>query len=99
MLKSIGIGTEQFHKLIESNCYYADKTAFIRTVFQDNQSDVMLITRPRRFGKTLTMSTLYDFLSLNAKNPGDFPVRKNCSKTRKSLRIKISAVNIWESFP
>ena len=64
MLKSIGIGTELFHKLIEKDSYYVDKTPFIRTVFKENKADVMLITRPRRFGKTLTMSTFYDFLSL-----------------------------------
>ena len=71
MLKSIGIGTELFHKLIEKNHYYVDKTPFIKTVFEDNDVDVMLITRPRRFGKTLTMSTFYDFLSLDPENPGD----------------------------
>ena len=71
MLKSIGIGTELFHKLIEKNHYYVDKTPFIKTVFEDNDVDVMLITRPRRFGKTLTMSTFYDFLSLDPQNPGD----------------------------
>ena len=65
MLKSIGIGAELFHELIESNSYYMDKTPFIRTVFKENTSKIMLITRPRRFGKTLTMSTFYDFLSLN----------------------------------
>ncbi len=71
MLKSIGIGTELFHKLIEKNHYYVDKTPFIKTIFEDNDVDVMLITRPRRFGKTLTMSTFYDFLSLDPENPGD----------------------------
>ncbi|MGN1356922.1 MAG: AAA family ATPase, partial [Succinivibrionaceae bacterium] len=69
MLKPIGIGTEFFHKLMENNCYYVDKTSFIRTIFQENQSDVVLITRPRRFGKTLTMTTFYDFLSLNPEHP------------------------------
>ena len=71
MLKSIGIGTELFHKLIEKKHYYVDKTPFIKTIFEDNDVDVMLITRPRRFGKTLTMSTFYDFLSLDPENPGD----------------------------
>ena len=71
MLKSIRIGAESFHKLIESDSYYVDKTSFIKTVFKDNTSDVMLITRPRRFGKTLTMSTFYDFLALNPDNPGN----------------------------
>ena len=35
MLKSIGNGAELFHELIESNCYYVDKTPFIRTVFKE----------------------------------------------------------------
>ena len=77
MLKSIGIGAELFHELIESNSYYVDKTPFIRTVFKENTSKVMLITRPRRFGKTLTMSTFYDFLSLNIENPGDTSRQEN----------------------
>ena len=51
-MKYIGIGTEFFHELIENNCYYVDKTPFIRTVFKENNADVMFITRPRRFGKT-----------------------------------------------
>ena len=41
ILKYIGIGTEFFHELIENNCYYVDKTPFIRTVFMENKSDVI----------------------------------------------------------
>ena len=65
MLKPIGVGIEVFHKLIEENKYYVDKTALLRTVFKENGSEVLLITRPRRFGKTLTMSTFHDFLALD----------------------------------
>ena len=83
MLKSIGIGAESFHKLIENDCYYVDKTPFIRTVFKENKADVMLITRPRRFGKTLTMSTFYDFLSLNIENPGDVSLQEKWFKDTK----------------
>ena len=83
MLKSIGIGAESFHELIESNSYYVDKTAFIRTVFKENTSKAMLITRPRRFGKTLTMSTFYDFLSLNIENPGDVSLQEKWFKDTK----------------
>ena len=83
MLKSIGIGAELFHKLIENDCYYVDKTPFIRTVFKENKADVMLITRPRRFGKTLTMSTFYDFLSLNIENPGDVSLQEKWFKDTK----------------
>jgi len=70
-MKTVGVGNEFFHDFIENDSYYVDKTPFIRTVFKENPSKVMLITRPRRFGKTLTMSTFYDFLSLNPENPGD----------------------------
>ena len=98
MLKSIGIGAELFHELIESNSYYVDKTPFIRTVFKENTSKVMLITRPRRFGKTLTMSTFYDFLSLNIENPGDVSLQEKWFRTQKSLRTGNYAVNTWESF-
>ena len=71
MLKPINVGAEIFHELIESNSYYVDKTKFIKTIFEENTSKVMLITRPRRFGKTLTMSTFYDFLALDPVNPTD----------------------------
>ena len=49
MLKSIGIGAELFHKLIENDCYYVDKTPFIRTVFKENNADVMFITTSAYF--------------------------------------------------
>ncbi len=71
MLKPIDIGAEVFHELIESRSFYIDKTKFIKTIFEDNASKVILITRPRRFGKTLTMSTFHDFLALDAENPGN----------------------------
>ena len=77
MLKPIGVGTEVFHKLIEENKYYVDKTALLRTVFKENGSEVLLITRPRRFGKTLTMSTFHDFLALDPSNPGDTSRQEN----------------------
>ena len=88
MLKSLGIGAELFHKLIENDCYYVDKTPFIRTVFKENKADVMLITRPRRFGKTLTMSTFYDFLSLNIENPGDVSFQEKWFKDTKIFEDK-----------
>ena len=70
-MKYIGIGTEFFHELIENNCYYVDKTPLIRTVFKESATNAFLIMRPRRFGKTLTMSTFYDFLSLIIENNVD----------------------------
>ena len=99
MLKSIGIGAESFRELIESNSYYVDKTAFIRTVFKENTSKVMLITRPRRFGKTLTMSTFYDFLSLNIENPGDVSLQEKWFKDTKIFEDKEFCSEYMGKFP
>lgn len=98
MLKSIGIGNELLHELIESNSYYVDKTKFIKTIFEENTSNVMLITRPRRFGKTLTMSTFYDFLAYEFDKSGDVSWLENSLKELKSLMIKNYAVNSWSDF-
>ena len=99
MLKSIGIGAEIFHKLIENDCYYVDKTPFIRTVFKENTSKVMLVTRPRRFGKTLTMSTFYDFLSLNIENPGDVSLQEKWFKDTKIFEDKEFCSKYMGKFP
>lgn len=99
MLKSIGIGAELFHKLIENDCYYVDKTPLIRTVFKVNKADVMLITRPRRFGKTLTMSTFYDFLSLNIENPGDVSLQEKWFKNTKIFEDKEFCNEYMGKFP
>ena len=52
MAKVVGIGIQSFDKIIEKNCFYIDKTSFIKE-WWENQDDVTIITRPRRFGKTL----------------------------------------------
>lgn len=59
------IGIDDFKKVRE-HYYFVDKTDFIRQLI-DNHSDVTLITRPRRFGKTLTMSMLEYFFSIDHK--------------------------------
>ena len=99
ILKYIGIGTEFFHELIENNCYYVDKTPFIRTVFKENNADVMFITRPRRFGKTLTMSTFYDFLSLNIENPGDTSRQENWFRDTKIFEDREFCSEYMGKFP
>lgn len=61
-MKTIGIGKQNFASLREQDCFYVDKTDFIRE-WWENEDDVTLITRPRRFGKTLNMSMLECFFS------------------------------------
>lgn len=59
-LKGIPIGVDDFKKIIEGNGYFVDKSLFIKEVI-DDFSDIKLITRPRRFGKTLNLSMLKYF--------------------------------------
>ena len=63
MPRTIGIGIQDFEKLITSNSFYVDKTGFIKEWWENND-DVTLITRPRRFGKTLTMDMIQRFFSV-----------------------------------
>ncbi len=62
MRREISIGKQDFSVLRESQCFYIDKTDFIKQ-WWDSRDDVTLITRPRRFGKTLNMSMLNCFFS------------------------------------
>ena len=62
-MKKIPIGVDDFKKLIENNAYYIDKTKFIADILND-AAEVKLFTRPRRFGKTLNMSTLKYFFDI-----------------------------------
>ena len=70
MPKVIGIGKQRYDRIIENNLFYIDKTMFIKE-WWENQDDVTLITRPRRFGKTLNMDMLKCFFSNEYKDRGD----------------------------
>ena len=69
MARTVGIGIQSFEKLIAENSFYIDKTDFIRQ-WWENRDDVTLITRPRRFGKTLNMNMLERFLSVEYAGQG-----------------------------
>jgi len=64
MKKQILTGADSFEKIIEGNFFYIDKTLFIKELLE-NRGEVTLITRPRRFGKTLNMSMLRSFFDIN----------------------------------
>ena len=63
----IGIGESDFKGLRLRNNYFIDKSMYIKDII-DNQSRVVLVTRPRRFGKTLNMSMLRYFFDCNVKD-------------------------------
>jgi hypothetical protein len=70
MGRNVAIGIQDFESLIRDNCFYVDKTDFIREWWESKDS-VTLIARPRRFGKTLNMSMLDYFFSNRHANCGD----------------------------
>ena len=70
MAKVISIGNQSFESIRKDNCFYIDKTSFIKE-WWENKDNVTLITRPRRFGKTLNMSMLECFFSNKYKDRGD----------------------------
>ena len=74
MKKGIGVGIEDFKKIIEEDCYYFDKTNYIEELLKD-KTEIKLFTRPRRFGKTLNMTTLKYFFDV-----------KNAEENRKLFK-------------
>ena len=70
MARTVGIGHQDFADVIQKNLFYVDKTAFIKE-WWENEDSVTLITRPRRFGKTLNMSMLDYFFSNKHAGRGD----------------------------
>ena len=70
MERRVAIGIQSFDKLREGNYFYVDKTSFIKEWWESGD-EVTLITRPRRFGKTLNISMLENFFSVKYANRGD----------------------------
>ena len=59
-----------YEELKDGNCYFVDKTEYLKTVFTSS-TKVLLFTRPRRFGKTLLMTMFESFLKINSEKPFD----------------------------
>lgn len=70
MARTVGIGIQDFSKIRENDYFYIDKTSFIKEWWESGD-DTTLITRPRRFGKTLNMSMLECFFSVEYANRAD----------------------------
>ena len=68
----ISIGGPFFREIREESCYYADKTGFLEEFLGTVPHRVSVITRPRRFGKTLMMNTLYDFFDITQDSKAIF---------------------------
>ena len=70
MARTVGIGIQDFGKIIENRYFYVDKTYFIKEWWESGD-DVTLIARPRRFGKTLNISMTEQFFSVKYAGRGD----------------------------
>ena len=70
MERKVAIGVQSFDKIREGNYFYIDKTLFVKEWWESGD-DVTLIARPRRFGKTLNMSMVENFFSVEYAKRGD----------------------------
>lgn len=84
-MKLLPTGIENFKMMIDKSAYYVDKTNFIEDVLSEQ---VVLYTRPRRFGKTLNMSMLYYFFSIKEKENSYLFDGLNISKNKDALKVQ-----------
>ena len=103
MGRTVAIGIQNYNEIIENNCFYVDKTMFIKEWWESRDS-VTLITRPRRFGKTLNMSMTEQFFSLKYARRSDLFEGKKIweDETYRELQgiypvISLSFANVKEN--
>ena len=90
----ISLGNQGFASLRENHCFYIDKTDFIREWWEKGDS-VTLITRPRRFGKTLTMSMVEQFFSVKyAGQQNLFEGQRRIGRFRVLIRSSVFRLRI-----
>ena len=97
MVKTVAIGVQSFSDLIENKYFYVDKTSFIKEWWESGDS-VTLITRPRRFGKTLNMNMLECFFSNKYEGRGDLFEGLEIWEDEKYRRIQGTYPVIFLSF-
>lgn len=97
MARTIAIGEQDFSKIIERNYFYIDKTNFIKE-WWENGDTVTLITRPRRFGKTLTMRMVEQFFSIRYAGRENLFENLNIWKEEKYRRLQGTYPVLFLSF-
>ncbi len=97
MARTVSIGTQDFEKMIQRNCFYVDKTGFIKE-WWESEDEVTLITRPRRFGKTLNMSMLNCFFSNKYADRGELFEKLEIWKDEKYRELQGTYPVIFLSF-
>ncbi len=97
MVRTLGIGHQDFEEIRNINNFYIDKTKFIRE-WWEKKDKVTLITRPRRFGKTLNMSMLEKFFSVKYAGRNDLFEGLSIWEDEKYQRLQGSYPVIFISF-
>ncbi len=87
MMRTVGIGNQDFETIRKEGYFYVDKTNFIREWWQSGDN-VTLITRPRRFGKTLNMSMVEEFFSIKYAGRGELFEGLSIWKEEKYRRLQ-----------
>ncbi len=100
---------DTFAEIREKNRYYVDKTPYLKQVFSEDEAvdenslidgtTVLLLTRPRRFGKTLLMNMFESFLKISANEPGNITKHLNYFKGTKILEDKEFCKKYMGQFP
>ena len=100
---------DTFAEVREKNRYYVDKTPYLKQVFSEDEAvgenslidgtTVLLLTRPRRFGKTLLMNMFESFLKISANEPGNITKHLNYFKGTKILEDKKFCKKYMGQFP
>ena len=97
MKRTVAIGRQNFADIREKNCFYIDKTNFIKE-WWENEDETTLITRPRRFGKTLNMSMMEHFFSADYQGRGDLFEGLSIWKEEKYRKLQGTYPVIFLSF-
>ena len=100
---------DTFAEVREKNRYYVDKTPYLKAVFSEDEAvddkslidgtTVLLLTRPRRFGKTLLMNMFESFLNINYEKPGDTSIQDKFFKGTKILEDQKFCKKYMGQFP
>ncbi len=89
---------QDYAVFVKKNCYYVDKTPFIKPLLTSGTA-VQLITRPRRFGKTLFMDTLKSFLQIDKNHPGDASCQQTLFSETAVIEDKAFCTKYMGQFP
>ena len=96
-MKKISVGNQSFETIRQKDCFYVDKTNFI-SEWWESDDVVTLITRPRRFGKTLNMDMIKCFFSNRYENRGNLFEGLNIWKEEKYRKLQGTYPVIFLSF-